>query len=982
MPNEETILQNVSRSAERRILDFLNTAETAGEIAGAVELPRVRDVGVRLAQRLLDAREDLGEFSSLAEVAAVPLIGPKRLAAIVETLAALPRRLEVTRALALNSLSVEVDLSETQARVQSEYLLENCSRSPLTVELSLAHEAEPQLRAAALGAGGVTIRQLAPRVEHGVAALALEPRERQCLEELHTEAVLGHRTKDYLFLPLLQFDGALPSHELEKYKVSFRMPKSAKRIIATQPAPTSIRKTDSGVVYEFSMADSFPLPISIKWTELDVDVSITKEVHRLTGGEVAVTLTTENHGQRPTPELLLEEDYSAGDIEPVAASTVGASWQRTDDREPRLVYRARLTLGAGAKDVRSYTFKARRPLGSVPGARVTVGGELVAAAPTHSILLPGMSPPSRKVACVIPSGWSFDFKPGFLTHDHCLNEHGLWVMDQDHSPENKMLYWSTECVFADKNFDDPYSWWVMHYILELENGFVHHGSSDWLDSAGGAIVDRQAYASALLRNFSQVVVLPRGWHFDFKGTGVDRHINEMKMSLKQSKYGHATGGAVSWRMDAQYADKNFDDPYRFRYFYTVLGYNGVAKTKRFSGRNARGSCTDTRSVTLSAFKRFSKVLVIPMGWRFKWDVDGADIDRWMDQHQLVIRELKGDSSVGRVSWNAHLNYRDCRPDEDYEWWYRVLLIGCNDVRSAAREEKALECNAGGFDSYSFESDLDKDLQTVTWTNGIKDGNETGVDCGGSSPARDLEPIRKHVNSGQGPSARLFSLWRQGDHGSPAKQKYVRHFADTALETYAKHEGVDYSKFYSGPKKPDRYVEAIAWYVDENMEYAYDGVGGGATPTFEILRRRNPKGGSLFRGDCEEFAVLRAALLRSLGFHQDCIFCADHHESVDQGQDKECYGAKKGLGHTFNIVVYKGKYRIMDYGPMKNNERYWSGKRAWRHNVTDNIWNDHYGEHWKQNVNPLGVRPLVNYPGNPVCPSPNWDWRTYFCDVTL
>ncbi len=209
------------------------------------------------------------------------------------------------------------------------------------------------------------------------------------------------------------------------------------------------------------------------------------------------------------------------------------------------------------------------------------------------------------------------------------------------------------------------------------------------------------------------------------------------------------------------------------------------------------------------------------------------------------------------------------------------------------------------------------------------------------------------------------------------------YAGTALLEYADAMDVDPDVFYAekAPERPDRYVEAVAWYVDRHMEYVSDGLFGGAQSAYETITDTAHRGPGDFNGDCEDHAILRAALLRALKFGPDCVFCADHHNSVDQGQDSECHGDKKGSGHTFNLVVYKGKYRILDYYPMQ--AHYWASRQAWNQHVVDNIWNDHTGQHWSQkDTSPFGSQPLVNYPGNPCSPGPNWDWRTYFSDVTL
>ncbi len=79
---------DVGAADARMVLDFLNAATSAEEIAAAVELPNELDIGVRLAQRLLDRRAQLGSFTTLQQVADVPLIGPERFTEIVTTLSA------------------------------------------------------------------------------------------------------------------------------------------------------------------------------------------------------------------------------------------------------------------------------------------------------------------------------------------------------------------------------------------------------------------------------------------------------------------------------------------------------------------------------------------------------------------------------------------------------------------------------------------------------------------------------------------------------------------------------------------------------------------------------------------------------------------------------------------------------------------------------------------------------------------------------
>ena len=63
----------------QQVLDFLNRATRAQQLGRAIEFPGEPDIGVKLGQRLLDARAALGgSYTAIAQVRAVRLIGPER----------------------------------------------------------------------------------------------------------------------------------------------------------------------------------------------------------------------------------------------------------------------------------------------------------------------------------------------------------------------------------------------------------------------------------------------------------------------------------------------------------------------------------------------------------------------------------------------------------------------------------------------------------------------------------------------------------------------------------------------------------------------------------------------------------------------------------------------------------------------------------------------------------------------------------------
>ena len=72
-PRDLSVLQG------QTVLDFLNRATSAQQLARDIEFPGEPDIGVRLGQRLLEARAALGgTFTAIAQVRAVRLIGPDR----------------------------------------------------------------------------------------------------------------------------------------------------------------------------------------------------------------------------------------------------------------------------------------------------------------------------------------------------------------------------------------------------------------------------------------------------------------------------------------------------------------------------------------------------------------------------------------------------------------------------------------------------------------------------------------------------------------------------------------------------------------------------------------------------------------------------------------------------------------------------------------------------------------------------------------
>jgi hypothetical protein len=146
--------QKIAKSTARKVLSFLNAAQSAEEIASAVEFKGERDVGTKVAESLLDRRARLGGFHNLSEVAATPQVGEMRFSQIVTALES-RKESAVTyiiegqvksvekidlagKKLAVHALVNGIDLASAEVDSQGKYKLTFQYREqPATTELRL-----------------------------------------------------------------------------------------------------------------------------------------------------------------------------------------------------------------------------------------------------------------------------------------------------------------------------------------------------------------------------------------------------------------------------------------------------------------------------------------------------------------------------------------------------------------------------------------------------------------------------------------------------------------------------------------------------------------------------------------------------------------------------------------------------------------------------------------------------------------------------
>lgn len=185
---------------------------------------------------------------------------------------------------------------------------------------------------------------------------------------------------------------------------------------------------------------------------------------------------------------------------------------------------------------------------------------------------------------------------------------------------------------------------------------------------------------------------------------------------------------------------------------------------------------------------------------------------------------------------------------------------------------------------------------------------------------------------------------------------------------------------------DNMVAAVAWYVDEHMSWRTDTCDAGSTscvsnrdvfaangygsysPGWDFPQPAdltllisgdvtNAVTNDDFQGDCEDHAILRAALLRALGFAPWAIW-----DAIDNP-----------ITHEYNIVLYEGAYRIMDYGTIDR----WLNWHTWSSHTSYYGWNEDHGPRYVATTNhDYLVNNTDNYPGGKDDGHP-WSHNIYY-----
>jgi hypothetical protein len=94
---------------------------------------------------------------------------------------------------------------------------------------------------------------------------------------------------------------------------------------------------------------------------------------------------------------------------------------------------------------------------------------------------------------------------------------------------------------------------------------LKHGDSGLVADFGGSF--SRSLRDSIGTGYHCVNVQLAGWYFDF--TRKDHHINTVSVRFRNIRYNRRTG-LVTWTVNGYYQDKNGDDDYYWRVWWTIL----------------------------------------------------------------------------------------------------------------------------------------------------------------------------------------------------------------------------------------------------------------------------------------------------------------------------------------------------------------------------------------------------------------------------
>ncbi len=266
----------------------------------------------------------------------------------------------------IDSVSIRVE-ADDEATVHVVYLLTN--RGPEHEEIALQFAQSP----VPLEANGQELGN----------PVVFEPGERKSINLTCRLNITGETTKMLALNPTMLFDGKPNSMPAKALLIRVLLPEGIKGLAWANQEPDEEGLQDSRRFYSWSGVDIYPTTLCLKWSTLQIELSVEKSVRpqeiTSSGQTINVVITIQNKGETPVNNIALVDQYLALDFgrgEPL--------WEFVE-REGWLFWTRNInSIGPGEIRVFAYSlkytgFSSQSYDFDLKPCVVTVGGHLVCA---------------------------------------------------------------------------------------------------------------------------------------------------------------------------------------------------------------------------------------------------------------------------------------------------------------------------------------------------------------------------------------------------------------------------------------------------------------------------------------------------------------------------------------------------------------------------------------------------------------------------
>jgi hypothetical protein len=221
------------------------------------------------------------------------------------------------------SLGIDIDIEDEKATVRAVYLLNN--RGSETEEIDLQCDYSP----ASLEIDGETLEN----------PVVFYPGDRKSVTATFKLDITGDITKTLYLVPTLLFNGSPNSKPAASIMIEASLPEGVNGLAWASHEPDEESLESGRRHYSWTYYDLYPTPLTLKWSTLEVDLSLEKSASPLEITQpdqvIDIEITLKNNGDTELSDIQLVDQYSAShfaEIEPSTESATGENmlfWQKT-----------------------------------------------------------------------------------------------------------------------------------------------------------------------------------------------------------------------------------------------------------------------------------------------------------------------------------------------------------------------------------------------------------------------------------------------------------------------------------------------------------------------------------------------------------------------------------------------------------------------------------------------------------------------------